>query len=118
MDASNNVPLTLKFYNHLKGDRQTSIAEFVFRVLEKDEESINRGGYYFWDPLAAVILSKEELATFQDIPLLIIQKKGQDCGRTLEREDGNQIRVALNADRLRFKKLFFDVQNSYTFALH
>lgn len=111
LDATNDAPLTLEFYRRLERDRTTSVAEFVYRVLAAQEENVRSGRYYFWDPLAAAIATEEGLATFQEIPLIVVEEEGAESGRTLQSESGNIMRVAMKADRERFEELFLDAVN-------
>ncbi len=118
LDASNHVPLTAKFFEHLKENRKTSVADFVYQVLKQDEESIYRGEYYFWDPLAAGVLSDETIAEFDKIPLSVIIQDGPQSGRTIRDDNGNSVRVALSADQNSFEKLFLDVLNGEISSLN
>jgi len=109
LDATNHVPATRQFYNRMKKDRVTPEASFVFDVLTKNKSQLN-GGFYFWDPLAAAILTENSLATF-DTKRLIIVEGGDESGRTEVSEGGVSIRVAVTADAERFEQLFLDTLN-------
>lgn len=111
LDATNHVPVTMEFCRRLKRDRTTSVAEFVYRVLAAQEDYIRLGSYYFWDPLAAAIATEEGVATFQEIPLMVVEEEGPESGRTLRSEEGFLIRVAMTADQERFETLFLDAMN-------
>jgi len=111
LDATNDVPLTMDFYRRLEGDRTTSVAEFVYRVLAAQEEDIRSGRSYFWDPLAAAIATEQGLGTFQEMSLVVVEEEGTESGRTLESERGFPIRVAMTVDRERFETLFLDAVN-------
>ncbi len=111
LDATNHVPLSLEFYRRLEKDRTTSVAEFVYRVVAAQGDFVRSGTYYFWDPLAAAIATEEELGTFQEIPLIVVEEEGVESGRTLESERGNITRVTMEADRERFEVLFLDAVN-------
>ncbi len=125
LDATNYAPVTMEFYRRLERDRTTSVAEFVYRVLEAQlvdfglvfpdaqdtEENVRSGWYYFWDPLAATIATEEGSATFREISLIVVEEEGAESGRTLESERGVIIRVAMTADRERFEALFLDAVN-------
>jgi pyrimidine-specific ribonucleoside hydrolase len=111
LDATNCAPLTMEFYRRLERDRTTSVAEFVYRVLAAQEESVRSGWYYFWDPLAAAIATEEGLGTFREIPLIVVDEEGAESGRTLESDRGVVTRVAMTADRERFEALFLDALN-------
>lgn len=111
LDATNHVPLTMDFYSRLEGDRTTSVAEFVYRVLAAQEENVRSGRYYFWDPFAAAIATEVGLSAFEEIPLVVVEDEGAESGRTLQSEGGFIIRVAMTADRERFEALFLDAVN-------
>ena len=113
LDATNQGPLTVAFYNRLKADRTTSVAEFVFRVLTAQEQYIRSGNYYFWDPLAAAVVRDEELVSFQELSLDVIESEGPESGWTRESETGSPVRVAMTADRGHFENLFLEVINAH-----
>ena len=111
LDATNHVPLSIEFYNRFEVDRTTSVAEFVFQVLAAQEENVRSGWYYFWDPLAAAVVRDEDLVSFQDLSLEVIEAEGPESGWTKKSAAGSSLRVALTADRERFESLFLDVIN-------
>lgn len=111
LDATNHVPATSRFYNRMKNDHITPEATFVFDLLTKHKGQLN-GGYYFWDPLAAAILTENSLAAVETRQLIVVEE-GSESGRTQEvSEGGAAIRVAVNADRERFEQLFLDTLNA------
>ena len=111
LDATNHVPATIRFYNRIKSDHTTPEATFVFDSLTQNRDFLN-GGYYFWDPLAAAILTENSLATFETRALIIIEEEGSESGRTQASGNGASIRVAINADGERFEQLFLDTLNA------
>jgi inosine-uridine nucleoside N-ribohydrolase len=111
LDATNHVPLSIEFYNRLEDDRTNSVAEFVFQVLAAQKENVRSGWYYFWDPLAAAVVRDEDLVSFQNLSLEVIEAKGPESGWTQKSAAGSSLRVALTADRERFESLFLDVIN-------
>lgn len=106
LDATNHVPVTGSFYGRLKADRASPVAGFAFDVLTKRYAFIQSGGYYFWDPLAAAILTDESLATLQTRALSVIEAEGAESGRTLPSAVGAPVRVAVSADGARFEPVF------------
>lgn len=113
LDATNHAPVTENFVKRIKNDRQTPEARFVFDLLTKYYDFIQSGGYYFWDPLAAAILTDNSLGTFETKTLIVIEEEGNDSGRTQVSGDGAPIRVAVNADGERFEQLFLDALNAF-----
>ncbi len=110
VDATNHVPVTMDFYNRLKKDRTNAVAEFTYRVLSEQIDFI-RVGYYFWDPLAAAIITEPGLCTYQEMPIVVVEEEGPESGRTLKSEQGSVIRVAMTADLERLETLFLDTIN-------
>ena len=112
LDATNHAPVTEDFVKRIKNDSQTPEAKFVFDLLTKYHDFIRTGGYYFWDPLAAAILTENSLATFETKTLMVVEEEGNDSGRTQVSENGASIRVAVSADSERFEQLFLDTLNA------
>lgn len=111
LDATRHAPMTIGFYRQIESDRNTPVAEFVYRILTQMEDRIQQGGYYFWDPLSAAIATDPTLAKFQNMKLVVVDEESLDCGRTTESKDGQTIRVATWANAARFEKLFLDTLN-------
>jgi inosine-uridine nucleoside N-ribohydrolase len=112
LDVTNHVPLTAKFYNRLKSNHTSPEATFVFDVLTQQKAFIESGGYYFWDPLAAAILTDDSLATFQNQNLCVVETEGPESGWTRLGNECPEVRVAVSADGGRFEQLFVDVLNT------
>jgi pyrimidine-specific ribonucleoside hydrolase len=111
LDATNQAPVTMGFYERLENDRSTLEADLVFQVLDQTKGFIDSGMYYFWDPLAAAILADEGLTVFEQRLLTVVVEEGPQSGRTLETVEGAEIRVCTAADSARFETLFLDVLN-------
>lgn len=111
LDATQYAPATLDFYRRLGQDRTTPAAEFIYRVLTQKESDLRAGWYYFWDALAAAIVTDESLATFQEMSLVAIDHEGPQSGRTAVSGNGHPMRVATFADQARFEALFLDALN-------
>ena len=111
LDATKFVPVTAGFYKVLRGRRDTPAAEFAYRVLTQKEGDIRNGGYCFWDPLTAAVVTDETLGVFQEMALAVIEAEGPQSGRTLVSSSGHTVRVAIGADPARFETLFLDTLN-------
>jgi len=111
LDATNHAPVSLAFYRRLGRDRSAPTAEFAYRVLSQIVEPIRSGMYYFWDPLAAALVTDGDVGTFEQLPIVVIEAEGPESGRTLERDDGHLVRVAVGADCERFEGLLVDALN-------
>ncbi len=99
LDATNDVPVTPEFVAQLDAATSTPAAEFVAALLANNAESIASGSYYFWDPLAAVVLSDPSLVTLTPRDVTVIDIPGApDDGRTKPVANGSQILVATAPD--------------------
>jgi inosine-uridine nucleoside N-ribohydrolase len=87
---------------------------FVFEVLSKTQyyDFVQSGGYYFWDPLAAAILTDNSLAVFETRNLTVIEEESNQSGRTQASENGAPVRVAVDVEAERFEQLFLDTLNT------
>jgi len=99
LDATNEVPITPEFVAQLGAEKTTPEAEFVAALLANNAESIESGSYYFWDPLAAVVLSDPSLVTLTPRDVTVIDIPGApDDGRTKPVANGSEILVATEPD--------------------
>ena len=99
LDATNDVPVTPEFVAQLEAEKTTSEAEFVAALLAGNTESIASGGYYFWDPLAAVVMSDPGLVTLTPRDVTVVDIPGApDDGRTKPVANGSEILVATAPD--------------------
>ena len=112
LDATNLVPLTSKFYEQLKSNHTSAEATFVFDVLTKQKAFIDSGGYFFWDPLAAAILTDESLATIENKNVCVVETEGPESGWTKPDDGCPELGVAISADGERFEQIFLDTLNS------
>ncbi len=99
LDATNEVPVTPEFVAQLDAEKSTPEAEFVAALLANNAESIASGSYYFWDPLAAVVMSDPSLVTLTPRDVTVIDIPGApDDGRTKPVANGSEILVATAPD--------------------
>ena len=99
LDATNEVPVTPEFVAQLDAEQTTPEAEFVATLLANNAESIESGGYYFWDPLAAVVMSDPGLVTLTPRDVTVIDSpSAPDDGRTKPVANGSEILVATAPD--------------------
>jgi len=110
LDATNNAPVTEDFYNRLTNDHTTPEADFVFEMMSELMEVYDT--FYFWDPLAAVISTAQNIADIQNYPLKVITGSGDENGRTkIDQVNGNLIKVCEDTEMNDFEDLFLDVLN-------
>lgn len=99
LDATNEVPVTPEFVETLEAEKASPSAEFVAALLSNNMESIEGGSYFFWDPLAAVVMADPSIVTLTPRTVSIVDIPGdpQD-GRTMPDENGNEILLATEPD--------------------
>lgn len=112
LDATNRVPLTRNFYNRLKKAQESPVAKFVYNVLTQNQDFIQSGGYYFWDPLAAAILSDSTLAKYETRKVTVVEQEGGQSGRTQASETGTPVQLPVNVDAGKFEQVFLDTLNA------
>ena len=108
LDATNDVPITPQFVARLAKQAHTPVARFAYDVLVRLESFISTGHYYFWDPLAAVLVTDEGVARYQTELLRVVEAEGPTCGQTQVDASGYPVRVAVAANRARFESLLLD----------
>ena len=112
LDATNQVPLTLDFYNRLEVDHPEAEAAFVYDVLTSSMGMIQSDSYYFWDPLAAGILVDESIATIKEMEICIDTREGPTSGATQVEAGCPTVRVAVDADQDNFEYNFIEALNA------
>lgn len=112
LDATNDVPVTVDFMSRLEAAQNTPEAQFVYQALSANMGSIESGGYFFWDPLAALVMVEPGLVTLTPRTVSVIDVPGPDDGRTKPVANGPEIQVATQPDVAAFEELFLNTLNS------
>jgi pyrimidine-specific ribonucleoside hydrolase len=112
LDATNDVPVTMDFVDRLEASSETPEAEFVYNALAGNTASIESGGYYFWDPLAAAVLSDPSLVALETRDVTVVDTPGAEYGRTKPVGNGPEIQVASAPDAATFEEMFINRLNS------
>ena len=111
LDATNTVPITIDFYDRLQTVANTPAARLAVDLLAGNEAMVTSGDYFFWDPLAAAVLTEPTLAEFTEQHLSVVVQ-GAEAGRVLPDPSGAPVRVAVSADAARFEQLFIETLNA------
>jgi inosine-uridine nucleoside N-ribohydrolase len=113
LDATNEAPVTPEFVAELEAEQTTPEAEFVATLLANNAESIESGGYFFWDPLAAAVMANPTLVTLTERDVTVIDTPGApDDGRTKPVANGPEIFVATAPDAAALESALIDTWNS------
>jgi inosine-uridine nucleoside N-ribohydrolase len=114
LDASDKVPLNLPFYDRIQQRHTTPQAAFIYQTLTADIPFVQSGDFFFWDPLAAAVLTDPSLASGKTMKLRVVQELDEEAdhsGQLVEDPNGASIDVMLDADADAFYDLFLDVIN-------
>lgn len=111
LDATNDVPATVFFYEALKLERHTPAAELIYKYFTRNAYNLEGGSYFFWDPLAAVSMVKPDVITAQLREVTVVEQPGDEIGALIEQPDGVEARVGLSADRATFEETFLSMIN-------
>jgi inosine-uridine nucleoside N-ribohydrolase len=105
LDATSQVPIRRPFVNLLAKQSHLPLGRFMLQVLEMSGKFIDENIYYAWDPLAAAALVDNRVVRTKR-GTVRVETSGPSTGRTIVETPGTALRIALDADRQRFEKLF------------
>jgi len=111
LDATNQVKITDDFYRHLQAGHLTPEATWIFDLFTR-ERGYFQANDYFWDQLAAAVLTDESLVTFEDDTLCVVEEEGPQSGQTQVVTGCPNIRVAVSVNAARFEQVFLDTLNN------
>jgi pyrimidine-specific ribonucleoside hydrolase len=114
LDATNQAPIDRFFADAVKTDLATPAANAVRQLFEANPFLYQRGDYYWWDPLTAVIATDETISLFETLRVRVREEHGEETGRTLVTEDGAPLRVAMRVDHNKFEQIFLSTLNGGT----
>lgn len=113
LDATNEVPVTPEFVARLDSEKASPAAEFVAALFANNMESIEGGGYYFWDPLAAVVMADPGIVTLTPRTVTVVDLPGDpEDGRTKPDDNGVEILVATAPDAQALEDVLIAVWNA------
>jgi inosine-uridine nucleoside N-ribohydrolase len=110
LDATNKVPIDSAFLARIEREARTPLARFVAQVLGTNHSLIAQGGYFAWDPLAAVAAVHPEILRTRCLAIGVAQEP-HEAGRTIELQGELPRRapnacVAVGADAQAFNRIF------------
>jgi pyrimidine-specific ribonucleoside hydrolase len=93
LDATDDVPIPPGLAERLADQRPAAGADLVYELLARVPTRLTGEGQQLWDELAALVVSKPDLATWEDGLLLV-----DDTGRVTREDAGRPVRFATAAD--------------------
>lgn len=116
LDATNKVKIDSEFLLEFAEKSHSALGGMVARVLQADQETIDQGIFYAWDPLAAAAILHPSLV--KTVPMHIeIKEDAPEEGRTVATVGKPNAEVAVDADAAGFLALFlrsFVVNEKFT----
>ena len=109
LDATNDVPVTRGWVDRLAADRTTPAANAVFDLFNASP-GVLEGGFYFWDELAAAVLTDHTYVTLADATVAVVLERPEE-GWTKPDPDGTPVQVAIGADAFRFERDLLSILN-------
>ncbi|UCE00251.1 MAG: nucleoside hydrolase [Chloroflexota bacterium] len=110
LDATNHAPATEHSFRAFEQNHSTPAAKVIYNLMRNNPSFYQSGENYFWDPLAAAILTDPSLGTIEALKVEV-EESGAEIGRTRVSEQGSLIQAATSADSERFLELFLSVLN-------
>jgi len=105
LDATNKVKIDSEFLLEFAEKSHSALGAVVAAVLHADQEAIDQGIFYAWDPLAAAALLRPGIV--KTAPMHIeIKEDAPEEGRTIASPGKPNARVAVDADAAEFLALF------------
>lgn len=98
LDVTNQLPITQEFYLALK---QKNVIPYIAELFKHKMQ--HPQGWYFWDPLAAVIARDESIATMKNLFLrVVLMPESQSGALRIDNKHGNKIRICVAINKKRF----------------
>jgi pyrimidine-specific ribonucleoside hydrolase len=95
LDATNQIPVDVWFARSLGSQPRNQAGDAALALLQHNT-ALSRGGFYLWDPAAAVALTTPAAFTLRSLKLVVITD-GHDAGRTMQDSAGTTVRLAAAA---------------------
>jgi pyrimidine-specific ribonucleoside hydrolase len=86
LDGTNDVPVTTAFVARARAAATSAPAAGVLAELFAENSYMTDGGYYLWDPLAAVVAAGYEVGTFTEARLTVDTGEGPTSGAIRARD--------------------------------
>ena len=91
LDATNHVPVPAWYPLSLERVPRTDQIEYLDRMVQLFP-SVTSGFYYFWDELAAMVLTGDIEVTTEAVGLTVVTD-GDEAGQTLRDDSGSQVAI-------------------------
>jgi pyrimidine-specific ribonucleoside hydrolase len=105
LDVTNKAELTQQF-EKLLNQSHSKIADFVYQLVLHNRLALQGAKWYFWDPMASVIATHEEIATIEKLPLSVQQRPEKMSGAIIiDAQYGTPVQVCTDINNKKFVNL-------------
>jgi pyrimidine-specific ribonucleoside hydrolase len=106
LDATNQVPLDAGLVGDFTARRHSALGTAVAQLFASATPMIESGGYFAWDPLAAMVLTDPDVVRTRAMAIEVVHT-GEDAGRLRARDGDPNAMVAYAASPMVFRRIFF-----------
>jgi pyrimidine-specific ribonucleoside hydrolase len=96
LDATNDVPITPQHKVAFEQNMNTAAVKYIAELFEANPEFAG-GGFFFWDPLAAMSLLEDCIGAY-GLTEIELEREGRDAGTIHRSTSGSEVLVGLSAD--------------------
>ncbi len=114
LNVTKYAPINMDFLNLINAQPKTPSSQFVIDILTSNMDFLKSGIWYFWDPMAAILMLHPELASCpkQKIKILHDPNGPNDGKLVLDEKQGHSVNVCLELfDRNAFYQEFINALN-------
>lgn len=107
LDATNAIPVEKAFIEKLNQNDTNSVNKFCYKVVKRLTSRVEKGKYFLWDVIAAIVMCAEFIATFESYKINVVEEEGEQSGRTkIDEVNGVEINVCTKVNQIQFESLF------------
>ncbi len=108
LNATQDAPINDAIYQKFKNETRNSSANFVYQVITPFVNTQKNTNVYFWDPVAAMVLTTPSIGEYKMMNLTLNSTPGPTYGCFSKvRRGGYPVNVCLSINPNSFYKIFF-----------
>jgi len=107
LNATQDAPINDAIYQKFKNEKRNSSANFVYQVITPFVATQKNTNVYFWDPVAAMVMTTPSIGEYKMIKLSLNSKEGPTYGCFSKSRSGYPVNVCLSINPNSFYKTFY-----------
>jgi inosine-uridine nucleoside N-ribohydrolase len=112
LDVTNQLPITKDFYQKLEQRHNTPAAAFIFELFKRNQAVLQQAAWSFWDPLAAVLLTDQSFALWQNETIeIVLTPESRSGAMIINKKISSSMRVYTSANKTYFETLLLNTIN-------